>query len=80
MISREEAFYCAVREGGSFFGRTGSLEKGYRFDALVIGGLSDPFRLLSPEETVERFCYCGNPSHIKARFLGGKELPSFRSY
>ena len=79
VLDFKEAFYCAVKEGGSFFGRTGSLEKGYRFDALVIGGLSDPFRVLSPEETVERFCYCGNPSHIKARFLGGKELPSFQS-
>ena len=29
---------------------------------------------LSPEETVERFCYSGGPGDIRARFLGGKRL------
>lgn len=51
-----------------------SLEKGYAFDALVIGGVSDPFTELSPIEMVERFCYLGETGNIRARFLKGKRL------
>ena len=37
-ISFANAFYMATKEGGSLFGKTGSFEKGYDFDALVITG------------------------------------------
>ena len=65
------AFYLATKAGGALFGRVGSLEPGYTFDALVIRDFSDPFRPASPAETVERFCYTGNPGDITARFIGG---------
>ena len=65
------AFYLATKAGGALFGRVGSLEPGYVFDALVIRDFSDPFRPVSPEETLERFCYMGNPGDIAARFIGG---------
>ena len=65
------AFYLATKAGGALFGRVGSLEPGYAFDALVIRDFSDPFRPASPTETVERFCYTGNPGDITARFIGG---------
>ena len=73
-ISFANAFYMATKEGGALFGNTGSLEAGSAFDALVIRDASDSFRQLSPEETVERFCYSGGPGDIRARFLGGKRL------
>ena len=69
-----EAFYMATKAGGALFGKVGSLEAGYRFDALVIRDFSDPFRKIAPEETVERFCYTGNPSDIMARFIGGENM------
>ena len=73
-ISFANAFFMATREGGSLFGKTGSLEPGYTFDALVIRDFSDPFREITPAETVERFCYTGNPGDITARFIGGEAI------
>ena len=66
-----EAFYMATKQGGSLFGKTGSFERGYAFDALVLGGLSDPFLTVRPAEIVERFCAAGEKENIKARFLRG---------
>ena len=70
------AFYMATKEGGALFGQVGSLEPGYEFDALVIRDFSDPFRKISPEETVERFCYTGNPADILAGFIHGENVMS----
>jgi guanine deaminase len=64
----------ATKEGGSLFGKVGSLEPGYVFDALVIRDFSDPFRRITPAETVERFCYTGTAADITARFMNGKQL------
>ena len=74
VVTFAQAFFMATKQGGSLFGKTGSLAPGYAFDALVIGGLSDPFMPLSPVETVERFCCKGGPNNIRARFLGGKKI------
>ena len=74
VITFANAFHMATKAGGALFGKVGSLEKGYLFDALVIRDFSDPFRKISPAETVERFCYTGNPSDILARYLNGKSL------
>ena len=35
-LSLSEAFYLATKSGGSFFGKVGSFEPGYAFDALVV--------------------------------------------
>ena len=32
----EEVFYLATKGGGEFFGKVGSFEEGYEFDAVVI--------------------------------------------
>jgi len=66
------AFYLATKAGGSIFGNVGSLEKGYLLNALVIENMSDKNIPLTPAQTVERFCYIGNPDKIKARYLSGK--------
>ena len=68
------AFYMATKEGGALFGKVGSLEPGYEFDALVIRNFSDSFRKITPEETVERFCYTGNPGDILAGFIQGEQV------
>ena len=54
--------------------KVGSFEKGTRFDALVIDGVSDPFMKLIPVQTVERFCYTGTKEQIIARFLNGIQI------
>ena len=35
-LTVEEVFYLATKGGGEFFGKVGSLEPGYEFDAVVI--------------------------------------------
>jgi guanine deaminase len=73
-VSFEEAFYMGTKQGGALFGKTGSLEPGYAFDALVIGGIADRFYKLSPVQLLERFCYLGETKHIRARYLGGRKV------
>lgn len=73
-VTFNEAFYMATKSSGSLFGKVGSLEPGYNFDALVIGDLEDNFMKLSPSQVVERFCYSGDVNNIKYRFLRGKEI------
>ena len=73
-ITFANAFYMATKGGGSVFDRVGSLEKGYRFNALVLDGLEDSFAPLSPEKRLERFCYAGDDRNITARFLDGKPI------
>ncbi|MBP5090985.1 MAG: amidohydrolase family protein [Bacilli bacterium] len=74
VISIKEAFYMATKQSGAIFGKVGSFEEGYDFDALIIDGLQDDFRQISPAELLERFCYTGDASNIKHRFLRGKEI------
>lgn len=73
-ISFPEAFWMATKQSGKLFGGTGSLEPGSVFDALVIDGLSDAARELSPAQTVERFCYIGTKENIKARYINGRRI------
>ena len=64
----------ATKSSGSIFGKVGSFETGYAFDALVISDMQDSFMTLSPSELVERFCYSGDVTNIKHRYLRGKEI------
>ena len=73
-IAFQEAFYMATKSSGAIFGKVGSLEKGYSFDALVVDDLEDDFMKLTLSQIVERFCYLGEVSNIKHRFLRGKEI------
>ncbi len=73
-INFANAFYCATKVGGSIFGKVGSLEPGYRFNALVIDGMEDKNIQLTPAERVERFCYIGDDRNIVARFIDGREI------
>ena len=73
-ITFANAFYMATRAGGAVFGNVGALEPGYRFDAVVLDHLEDPFAPLSPAERLERFCYAGDERNITARYLSGKQI------
>lgn len=73
-ITLTQAFYHATKEAGSVFGKVGSLEKGYMFNALVIDNMEDPWSKMTAEEKLERFCYIGDDRNIRARYLDGKLL------
>lgn len=74
-LKTSEAFYLATKGGGKFFGKVGSFEKGYEFDALVI----DDKNLWkyydgTIEERIEKLIYQGNKNNIIARYACGKEI------
>jgi guanine deaminase len=74
-LTLSEAFWIATKSAGSFFGRVGSFEPGYEFDALVIDDCElnhDDYSLL---HRLERFIYLGDDRHIEHRFCCGKEIP-----
>ena len=62
-----------TKGSGSFFGKVGSFEKGYEFDALVIDDSSlKSFKKLSIQERLQKFIYTGNPKNIIKRYVAGK--------
>ncbi len=69
-----EAFWMATKGGGSFFGRVGSFEEGYDFDALVIDDHDLYPEDYTLEQRLERFIYTGDDRHIVHRFCRGKEV------
>ena len=73
-LTLSEAFWLATKSAGRFFGRVGSFEHGYEFDALVIDD-----SVLYPSEyslvhRLERFIYVGDDRQIVHRFCRGKEV------
>lgn len=70
----KNAFYMATKEGGSIFDRVGSLEPGYRFNALVIDHVENDGMHITPLEKLECFCYRGDDRNIIDRFLDGNHI------
>lgn len=74
-LTLSEAFWLATKSAGRFFGRVGSFEPGYEFDALVIDDRllnHDNYSLL---HRLERFVYLGDDRYITHRFCRGCDLP-----
>lgn len=69
-----EAFYLATKGGGEFFGKVGSFEKGYAFDALVIDMRDDTYEKLPPEDMLKRFIYRDITERIKHIYCDGKRI------
>ncbi len=73
-LTLSEAFWMATKSAGHFFGKVGSFEPGYEFDALVIDDCDlnhDNYSLL---ERLERYVYLGDDRQIEHRFCRGKEV------
>ena len=70
-LSLSEAFYIATKGGGSFFGKVGSFEKDYDFDALVIDDNELNFDNYTLLERLERFIYIGDDRQIYHRYVNG---------
>ena len=77
-LTLPETFWIATKSAGSFFGKVGSFEPGYDFDALVIDDA-----ILYPAEyslvhRLERYIYLGDDRQIVHRFCRGREIPEPR--
>ena len=77
-LTLSEAFWIATKSAGSFFGRVGSFEPGYEFDALVIDDSSLNHGNYTLTQRLERFIYIGDDRHIAVRFCRGQEIPEPR--
>jgi guanine deaminase len=71
-----EAFYLATKGGGAFFGKVGSFERGYEFDAIVMDDVSLPHpQRLTLSERMERAVYLGlDEKNIIAKFVAGRKI------
>ena len=71
-----EAFYLATKGGGAFFGKVGSFEEGYEFDAVVLDDsvLPSP-QTLTLAERMERAVYLSLDSKkITAKYVAGRKI------
>lgn len=72
-LSVSEAFFLATKGGGSFFGKVGSFEPGYEFDAVVIDDSSMPHpQPLSLHDRLERTIYLSDNRNICGKYAAGK--------
>lgn len=74
-LSLEEAFYMGTLGGGEFFGKVGSFEKGYEFDAIII----DDEKLLEEDkfnlkQRLERIVYLSKDEDIISKFVRGEKI------
>lgn len=74
-LTLREVFYLATKGGGGFFGKIGSFETGFAFDALVIDDESiwHP-QTLELSQRLERVIYLGDSSHIFEKIVEGEIL------
>ena len=74
-LSFSESFYLATKGGGSFFGRVGSFEAGFEFDAVVLDDSLLPHpQPLTLRERVERAVYLGlDRDGIREKFIRGEK-------
>ena len=71
-----EAFYLATKGGGAFFGKVGSFDEGYEFDAVVMDDSVLPHpQHLNLAERMERAVYLGlDEKNITAKFVAGEKI------
>ena len=71
-----EAFYLATKGGGKFFGKVGSFEEGYEFDAIVLDDecLKHPQELTISERLERVFYLALDEKDIVSKFVRGKKI------
>ena len=74
-VTMEEAFFMGTKGGGSFFGKVGSFEEGYEFDALVLDDstIRSPQKL-SVKQRLERIIYLSDERQIVQKYVAGNPL------
>ena len=75
-LTFEEAFYLATKGGGEFFGKVGSFEPGYEFDAIVLDDRDLCLKNdLTIRQRVQRDVYLeADASAITAKYVRGREI------
>ena len=75
-LSTSEAFYLATKGSGCFFGKVGSFEEGYDFDALIIDdtNLLHEKQLDTLQERLEKFIFTGTVDNITNRYVKAKKV------
>ena len=75
-LSFEEAFYMATKGGGEFFGKVGSFEEGYEFDAVILDDSVAPHpQELNVMQRLERVAYLSvDLNGIVGKFVAGKQI------
>ena len=72
-LSESDGFYLATKGGGSFFGKVGSFEKGYEFNAIILNDerLRNAYPL-SLKERMQRIIYLGDEREVRVKYIKGK--------
>jgi guanine deaminase len=74
-VTLSEVFYLATRGGGEFFGNTGSFEKGFTLDCIVVDDRElHPSEMPGIDERLQKFIYCGSYRNIIARYVEGNPV------
>ena len=73
-LKLSEVFYLGTKGGGKFFGKVGSFEPDYAFDALIIDDRDLGTLDLTLIERLQRYLYIGDDRQIEKRFVAGKEV------
>ena len=74
-LTAAEVFYMATKGGGEFFGKVGSFEKGYEFDAVVLDDSHIPDQSgLAISERLERFIYLNQEKDVVAKYVAGSQV------
>lgn len=72
----DEVFYLATKGGGEFFGKVGSFEEGYSFDAVILNDAQSPDLLQnSLHDRLERAVYqLMDRTSIEAKYAAGEKI------
>jgi guanine deaminase len=74
-LTVEEAFYLGTKGGGAFFGKVGSFEAGYEFDAVVLDDRNLPHpQELNTKQRLERLIYISDGSNIISKYVAGNQI------
>ena len=74
-VTLEEAFYMATIGGGSFFGKVGTFEKGYEFDAMILddSNIRHP-QEISTRDRLERLVYLSDDRNLVGKYVQGRKV------
>ncbi len=74
-LNEAEGFYLATKKGGSFFGKVGSFEKGYEFDAVVIDDsrIRHPNELSTEDRMITAIYFC-DERDVVAKYVKGNKI------
>jgi guanine deaminase len=74
-LTVEEAFFLGTKGGGAFFGKVGSFEAGYEFDAVVLNdsNLMHP-QELNTKQRLERLIYLSDSGNIISKYVSGNKV------